>query len=75
MAAPESDLTFIDLQTLDDVPRFLQWLHRQKKFPFSFYLSGITYTMKDEMWVTLFMTGYDAAMDGLKEIYAKASER
>ncbi len=74
MAVPESDLTFIVIETQDDIPKFLQWLDRQKKFPFSFYLCGITYTMKDEWWRNLFMTGFDAAHDSLKALYERNPE-
>jgi hypothetical protein len=49
----------------DEFQPFLTWLNSFEKtqFPVSFYLNGITYTMKNQDWASLFIVGIHAAMD------------
>lgn len=69
MAIPEPDLTFVELSNETDVINFLLWLDKQSNYPINFYLAGCTYSLKDDMWKTLFQLGFDAARDVFKDMH------
>lgn len=57
-----SNLTFIEINTVSDLNNFLAWIDKQNKFPFHFYLNGITYSIPDILWRDLFVTGFEAGV-------------
>lgn len=56
---------FWECKLREEFVPFLEWLTNlsDEQYPVEFYLNGITYTLKNDIWAAAFIAGIWAAMD------------